>query len=143
MHCPCVLLSDLGQIGARGRGAALDMHSGRLRGGFRASALPGVVTPRCPVPSTEETVTTLQASGSTIRVECDEDLVTALNSITTICRTVQAEMKSFDQRLSRVEQKQSCVGDAVKELTAMLKKQMESFTVKGSNFEVSYIITQV
>ena len=40
-----------------------------------------------------------------------------------------------------MEQKQSCVGDAIKDLTAMLIKEVEeSFPVKGSNFEVRYII---
>ena len=85
-------MSGLGQIGARGRGAALSMHPRHLKDGFHASALPGVVTPHTLVPCTVR-VTALQASGGTTEVESSEDLVVALNSKITLCRTMQAEVK--------------------------------------------------
>lgn len=99
--------------------------SSRLRGGFRATTLPGVTISRnalssnTPVP---ERSSTSSHDNSFINVESNEDLVGVLNTILNISRTIQEQLMAVERRIGALEGQQVKVNDAVKELNSLLKQ---------------------
>ena len=119
------------------------MQTGRLRGSFRATTLPGITTSRSPSTNPQtgnppSQFMTLRETGTTLCLESGNDLVGALNSLMSVCSTMHEQLRGFEHRIGRIEQQQSSISEAVKELSTLMKRQIQqSFAVKGSSLEVS------
>ena len=127
----------------RGSGTSA-LHSARLRGGFLASPLPrGRPLSPTPRPPSQPLTTSgpgllTNSSGTSTPLVDTTSEMAAINSIVRLCESIHEQGKSFDHRLLSIEQRQTTLSDALKELHTMMKKQMkESFAIKGSSFEAS------
>ena len=131
------------QLRARGgRGATLGVLSGRLRGGFTASPIPGSTrTPRLEQRSTSP----LSAAGSSSISGGDSnqegntaDIASQLAIMSTTVRALNENIKKMDRRVSIMEQQQSRIMESLKELSSFIKNnERKNFTIKGSTWEVS------
>lgn len=125
------------QLRARGgRGATFGVLSGRLRGGFTTSPIPGSTrTPRLEQRSTSP----LSAAGSSSILGGDSnqegntaDIASQLAIMSTTVRALNENIKKMDRRVS-IEQQQSRIVESLKELSSFIKNnERKNFTIKGS-----------
>ena len=115
--------------------------SGRLRGGFQASLLPGHGQDETSIAS--ESSSTFLSEGSGENELSDQsdvtmgDLSVSVQSILRMCRAFSEQTKRLEQRLGNLEQLQTKSVKAMKELSELMKKQeCASFSIKHSSFEV-------
>lgn len=101
-------------------GLALGLITGRLRGGFLSSPLPGLGNGR-PTPletsdaSTSSTTTTTPTSQDTpFRIESSANVTEALNTIVCTCKNVQEQVKKLDYRIGSLEREQTMLSSSLK-----------------------------
>ena len=123
----------------RGRGSSLGFLSGRLRGGFVASALPRSR------PSTLDTAVTSPVSPgaswsgdqSVDAISDGGDVSTQLFCIANTLRGVQETMKRMERKVLCMEQRQTTLMESVKEINTLIKNQERAnFAIKGPTWEV-------
>ena len=146
---PSVLMAN------QSRGGRLGVLSGRLRGGFTASSLPGS-RPNCSSPLLEQAATSPLGTASSSpswgggeshhegsSFSEDSTASNASAQLFTTLRAVHETIKKVDRRISSVEQQQLKLATSVKELTTLIKNnERSSFTIKGSTWEVSHLKIQ-
>ena len=125
---------------SRGR-TRLGILSGRLRGGFLASPLPGNSSTSTSNASDDsdsvfgDLQTHTSTSSQDVSFTSTED--TSLQSIMRVLRSIHATTSRLEQKLVTVEEKQMKLSDSFKELNSIVRKQeKDNFSIKGSSLEV-------
>ena len=136
-----------------GRRPSLGRNEDRLMGGFQASMLPSHSSASSGVSqsngfggnqatnsgsgtSSSNSTVIIQQLGEPSEVDSGET-GSAIGSVRVYCRGIQEHVKRVEQRVVAMEKKQDKMSDTLKDILDLLKKlRKESFSIKGSSYEV-------